>query len=182
MDITAADKPTAPITVQLSFEDKALDSKTPATLRLDLTPLKAITHAKIRLEAIGVPRLSPSRVSCVEKDLGALAAGAKQTVREKVTLSAPGKTEIKAWVQSVGAAGEVLFGQSTSLFVIVRDGQVLAGRGSFEGVEAAEFKRQRDAHEISESEYQRKTDALVGGKAQESITVTPGRGPGSRHR
>lgn len=173
---SASLKPTAPVDTSLAFESKQLKPKTPAALRFDITPLTPIANVTVKFEMIGVSRMDPH---CAEEDLGNLPAGQKRSLRRSVTLSEPGKTEIKVWVKSMGPKGEIVFNQSTSLFVIVRDGEVLAGRGSFEAIEIAELKRRRDAHEITESEYQRRTDALVGGKSQETIKVIPGRAPTS---
>lgn len=161
---TAA-KPTAGFTISLAFKECTPKPASQATLRLTFSSVLPVSKARIRFEQAGDPaskQSAPRQFS--RQELESITPGKTYDATARVPLPEAGRVEYRGWVESLDADGNVVVGQSTSLYVVVTPKKVLSGPGSFETVELVELKRRRDAKEITPDEYEQRAKALTGRK------------------
>jgi hypothetical protein len=133
----------------------------PFTAVFTITPLADAPRATGGLEAVGI-------VSALDEpplQWQNLPADQAVAVRARFLLTGPGEGEIRCTVDVRDDAGRSQYGRSAVLYVVIVDDEVLTGTSSPLLLRVEYLDRQLRAGAITQQEYERAREQLLGGGA-----------------
>lgn len=164
--------PAPPLTVELRVEGRSLKPGDTFGVTLRATPQERVRRLTGRLTATGVVGVvsAPSLVWVDPPPSQPLVAQA----RLRLTGLGEGAVRFEAQVPAEAGAGG--YGQATTLYILVTDTGVLSGTSSPLSLQLEHLDLLRAAGRLTEEEYRRERERLLGGGATETITtVVPSR-------
>jgi hypothetical protein len=157
-------KPLPPLEVGLDLQPGRLGVGTEVPFTLRVVWQREASRARVSVQAAGVVALhrrpDPTPRHAGERD--------RWSVAGSVRLQRQGEGELRGTAEALDAAGQVLYGRSATLYVLVHGGEVLTGTVSPSDLRLRAARMDLDAGRISPREYERLREDILGGGAETS--------------